>query len=192
MSATVLLALRALLARIPGIVYVAALVVVTLGLSGVALYHHGRTVGEVRVHRIVLADSTRTAVATVDTAHARSATVVHVAQRARGVSDATRRARVTARAAATAELLDLGLPKLHALVALDDTLLTRDSITIAVQAGAIDTLSAEIAARARLDALRVETIQIGAPEPDHHTTAKLVGGAVAGALAVLTLLHFAR
>lgn len=182
----------ALIAKVPGIAWVALLVVASLAAAGYALYRHGVVAGEVHVHRIVLQDSTCTAVAIANTAHQHSETVVAVAAKARGVSDATRAKREAVRTAALAELLDPGLPHVHELVALDDSLSRRDSVTIAVQAGAIDTLQAEIAARERLDSLRVETIQIGQPEPDHHSVTTVVAGAVAGALAMLALLHFAR
>ena len=144
------------------------------------MYYKGTHDAVQRGHRIALQDSTRAAVATVDTAHARSETVMHVAAEARGVSDATRAQRVAVKQAALSELLDPGLPKLAALVALDDSLSARDSVTIAVQAGAIDTLKAEIAARARLDTLRVNTIALDvAPPKESHAVRNTLLVAVA-------------
>lgn len=182
--------LAAVLRRVPGIAWVIVLVVATIGAAGYGLYHHGLTTGEARVHQVALQDSVHVAEERRDTAIAHSATVLRVADQARHVSEASRADRVAVRQAALAELLDPGLPHLHELVALDDSLSARDSVTIAVQAGAIDTLKAEIATRAQLDRLRVNMIELGAPVPDHHTTAKVIGGALAGVLAVLAILHF--
>lgn len=185
-------ALLALLRRIPLMAWVTAFVVASLVAAGIALYRSGVTAGEVHVHREALSDSVHVAEERKDTAAAHSATVVAVADKARHVSEATRADRVAVRRAALAQLIDPGLTHVHDLVALDDSLSARDSVTIAVQAGAIDTLTAEITARAQLDTLRVHQLELGAAEPDHHTTAKIVGGAVAGAALVLTAFRFLR
>lgn len=187
-----LAAILTLLKRVPVIAWVIAFVVLSLAAAGAALYHHGRTVGEVHVHQIALQDSTRTSVARVDTAQAHSDTVVRVATTARAISDSTRADRAAVRAAALAELIDPGLPKLQHLVALDDALSRRDSVTIAVQAGAIDTLLAERGARERLDSLRLHALVLGVPAAASHRTRYVVGGIVLGAAAVLALVRFAR
>lgn len=182
----------AFLAKVPGLAWVALFVVTSLVAAGTALYLRGVHHGEVTVHDRTLKDSVHVAVEKKDTAHAHSATVLAVATKARSASDALRQHRREARAAALPALIDPGLTTVHTLVALDDSLSVRDSVTIAVQAGAIDTLQAEIAARASLDTLRVNQIALAVSEPDHHTTAKIVGGAIAGVLAVLAVLHFVR
>lgn len=186
--AAVLLWLR----KLPGMVWVIAFVLAFLVAGGIAMYRTGYGAAERRGHQIALVDSVRSQTARVDTARAHSETVVRVAAKARAASDTLRSARVAAKQAALAELLAPDLPKITALIALDDSLLARDSVTIAVQAGAIDTLMAERAARERLDRLRVNQIALGTPAPDHHATAKIVGGVLLGVLGTLTLLHLAR
>ena len=186
------LALRALLARVPGMVWVIAFVLAFLVAGGYAMYRTGYGAAERRGHQIALVDSVRTQTARVDTATAHSDTVVQVAAKARQSSESLRAARVAAKQAALGELLATDIPKVQALVALDDSLSARDSVTIAVQAGAIDTLLAERATRERLDTLRVNQVAIGTPEPDHHTTLKIVGGAVLGLLAAATLHAMTR
>lgn len=165
--------------------------IAALSLAGGWLYWRGYAHGEDRVHRETLAVETPKAEARRDTAVAHSATVLAVATKARVSSDSLRAARVAAKQAALGELLATDVPNLTRLVALDDALSARDSVTIAVQAGAIDTLRAEIQARETLDSLRVETIRLGAA-PDHHTTLKIVGGALVGALAALTIHAMTR
>ena len=187
------LTVRALLAKVPGMVWVALFVLAFLVAGGYAMYHNGQAAGVKQERRKTLAVETPKAIARVDTAHAHSETVVHVAEKARGVSDSTRAEREAVRTAALQELCgDPRLPRIQQLVTLDDSLSRRDSVTIAVQAGAIDTLKAEIAARSHLDSVRVETIAVGQPEPDHHTVLKIAGGVFVGVVGVLTLIHFAR
>lgn len=180
------------LRKLPGMVWVIAFVLAFLVAGGYAMYRTGYGAAERRGHQIALVDSVRTQTARVDTATAHSDTVVQVAATARQSSESLRAARVAAKQAALGELLATDIPKVQALVALDDSLSARDSVTIAVQAGAIDTLLTERAARARLDTLRVNQLAIGVPEPDQHRTRYLVGGAMLGAGLVLTILHFVR
>jgi hypothetical protein len=180
------------LRRLPGILWVALFVVASLASAGWAIYARGVRHGEVHVHQQAVADSARTQAARVETVHVHAETEVTAATTARTASDALRAARVAAKQAALGELLATDIPKVTALITLDDSLSARDSVTIAVQAGAIDTLRSEIAARAKLDTLRVNQLAVGVPEPDQHRARYLIGGAMLGAGLVITFLHFAR
>lgn len=175
-----LAALLLWLRKLPGIAWVIAFVLAFLVAGGYAMYRKGYGAGETRGHQIALVDSVRTQTARVDTATAHSDTVVQVAAKARQSSESLRAARVAAKQAALGELLATDIPKVQALVALDDSLSARDSVTIAVQAGAIDTLLAERATRERLDTLRVNQVAIGTPRAQtHHLRDAATGAAVA-------------
>lgn len=180
------------LRKIPGIAWVIAFVLAFLVAGGYAMYRKGYGAAETRGHQIALVDSVRTQTARVDTATAHSDVIVAVAAKARASTDALLERRVAIRQAALGELLATDIPKVQALVALDDSIATSAKVASAVDAGAIDSLLHERATRQQLDTLRVNQVAIGTPAPDHHATAKIVGGIVVGILGTLTLLHLAR
>lgn len=174
--------LAALVSKLPGILWVALLVIATVVASGWAIYARGVRHGEVRVHQQALADSTRTAVAEVKAAEARSDTVVKVAAKARATTTELLERRVAVRHAALGELLATDIPKVQTLVALDDSIAAAATVSAAVDAGAIATVLAERAPRAHLDTLRVNAIALDVSTHESHAvrnTLLVVGAAVA-------------
>ena len=176
------LALRALLAKVPGIAWVIIMVACFLAAAGYGLYHHGETVGKVAVHRAAVRDSVTHQTATVDTATAKSDRVIAVAR------VAVRRS-AHGRATVQAVLTDTAQHVPPAIVAQVQAQLASDSATIAVQGAAIDTLLAERDARVTLDTLLVHQAAIEPPPRGHVVPVAVALGVVA---VVLTLLHFAR
>lgn len=177
------LALRALLARVPLIAWLIALITAAIIGAFAAIYHHGQSVGEERVHQIALVDS-------ADKAH----TLVKLAEaetdRRRGAAVvATRRAdegrvkRQALRDEVAPLLASLPAPVI-ALIHADDRQIARDSVALIVHA-AVD--SAWLVERdARIAADTVESHQIGHAEPPSHRGRFVAAGIViAGTLAYL-------
>jgi hypothetical protein len=182
------LALRALVARVPSIVWVIllALALIAGGLS--FTYCAGVREGKVTAHRIALQDSATKAhdLVRVHTAESDRRSDAATKQAAR--SDAGRLARRPVRA--EVEPLLAGLPDpVVRLIAADDAQIFRDSITIAAHVVALD--AARVERDARIAADTVEAHQIALPPGSPRKSPRMmyaVGGAVVGALAVLTLL----
>jgi hypothetical protein len=172
------------LAQVPGIAWVIAGVLMLI----VVGYCAGVRAGAVKVHRAALEDSTGTQLAAVATATTKSDRVVAIAHRARAISGSGRAKRELARLAVAAAL-DSAPPAIVQLVHSDDALLRQDSVTIAVQAAAIDTLLLERAARQQLDTLRAHELALGANDAGRALPIVFV---LATATAVLTLLHLVR
>ena len=141
-----LIAIRALLARVPTVIWVwivsAALVVSLIG----AAYWRGRHVEKVAIHRVALADSVVHRRVSVDTATRKSDSVIAIARTSvRSSSSGREHTRAVLDAAK-----DSTPPTVLEVVSEQ---LARDSTTIAVQTAAIDTLLTERGVRIKLDTL---------------------------------------
>lgn len=179
-----LLALRAVLARVPGIAWVILLVIAVLGLSAYGVYHRGERAGEGKVHARALSDSVVHQRAAVDTAVRKSDTAIAVARKAVRISTA---GRVSTRAVLEAEKDAIPADVFSAVI----EQLARDSTTIAVQAAATDTQLAERVARIQMDTLEVHQV-VFKPPGDGMTAgevAKYVGIAVLAVETVRLVLH---
>lgn len=148
------LALRAVVAKIPAIVWAIVAVCTALLVGGWILYRHGEHAGERKVVAAAHADTTRRAITAVATATGRTDSTVAVAHAARVTSDKGR--------AALAEVRALALPALDSapvvvqtLVAAQDTQIHQDSVTITKQSAAIEAAANERAERVALDTARV-------------------------------------
>jgi hypothetical protein len=185
--------------QLPAIAYVILFAVSLLGAAGYGLYQRGEQRGAQRVTRAARADTTRRAIATVDTATQATDRSVARAAAQRTRSDVgrteTRRA-----AAAVAELrgsaavvaaLDSTPTPVVELVtaqaeqlARDSVQIARDSMTIALHVVALDSAHRERLARAALDTARKHQQD---DKPPDAPTGRLgvvvgsVGGAAIGA-----------
>ena len=156
-----LLAVRALLSRVPGIVWVALLALSFVAAGGYGIYRHGVREGGVRVHRVALRDSVTHAVAVVDTATRKSDRAITIA-RTDVARSSTGRVHTRAILAAAQDSTPL------AVITVVEQQLTQDSTTIALQTAAIDTLCAERLTRAHLDTLREHEVVLKPPDDDNH------------------------
>jgi hypothetical protein len=185
MIAGALVTAKAILAKVPAIAWVILGTILLIVVGWLAAVHIGERRGAVRVERATVAAAIVHVQGKRDTARAKSDAIGKVAVKAKTASDT---GRAHTRAVIAAHLAETPPEVVQAV----NAQLERDSVTIAVHVAEVATLRAERPIDDKLDSLRVHQVEIGAPEPDHHTTAKIVGGVIAGAAAVLTLVHFAK
>ena len=182
------LALRAVLARVPGIVW-AFVFVAALALVGLAFtYHAGRVAGELSVRRDATQDSVRHAVAVLDTAVQTTERARRVATKLAAWGDTSRATRRALRDSVEAVLPTLPAPVVT-LIRRDDDQIRRDSATITAFAVVDSSWLAERRARIDADSLESHLARLEAA-PAHTHRAWYVVGAVA-AFAAGVLLHAA-
>jgi hypothetical protein len=183
-----MIGLRLLVSRVPGIAWVILLVLALLAAAGYGLYRHGEALGEVKVHRMALADSTVQQRATVQeaTQHADSAIVV-----AETAVDRTNVGRRRTRA-----VLDVARDSMPASAyQVVSEQLDRDSSTITLQTAAINELVTERATRIQLDTLLEHQVVFKPPGDDGTSLADVAKDVGVVALVVevirfiLQLLH---
>jgi hypothetical protein len=181
------LALRALLARVPSIVWVIllALALIAGGLS--FTYCAGVREGKVTAHRIALQDSATKAhtlvrVNTAETERRREAAVKQTKK-----SDAGRANRKILRA--EVEPLLAGLPDpVVQLIKADDAQLTRDSITIAFHVVADSAWHVERDVRIAADSVEADQIEVGVPEKKGRASLYVAGGVLLGVVLTVAAL----
>jgi hypothetical protein len=142
-----MIAFRLLLSRVPGIAWVILLVLTLLAAAGYGLYRHGEAAGEVKVHRVALADSTVQQRAAVQKATQRADSAIVTAHTAVASATIGRR-----RTRAVLESARDSMPASAFEIVSEQ--LGRDSTTIAVQTSAINDLVTERATRIQLDTLQ--------------------------------------
>jgi hypothetical protein len=177
------LALRALLARVPSIVWVIllALALIAGGLS--FTYCAGVREGKVTAHRIALQDSATKAhtlvrVNTAETERRREAAVKQTKK-----SDAGRANRTEV------EPLLAGLPDpVVQLIKADDAQLTRDSITIAFHVVADSAWHVERDVRIAADSVEAHQIEVGQPEKKGRASLYVAGGVLLGVVITVAAL----
>ena len=193
------LALRALLARVPGIAWVILLVLALIGASSYALYHHAEKVGERKVQRIARADTTKAAIGQLDTAtaHLDTALARAAATRPATVSTGHRRQQlrqtvtiVDPRTVTIAGKLDTVPPALVELLQADDAKIRADSVhQVATDAIAPAVAVTELA-HAAVDTALVHQRDAGDVAEPHHGHPVAIALAVVGTLGtVWALLH---
>lgn len=194
MIAAALLAARALLGRIPGVVWGIALCIVVLVGGAFAAVRLGERRGAVQVERTTVGQAVTHVLAQRDTARAKSDVVLKVAAKAKVASDT---GRATTRAILAAHL-DETPPEVVQAV---NQQLERDSVAIALPWAATSALLAERPVDDSLDRLRVRQVAIGAPAAASHwkrNTAIVLGVVTAVVVvpkagqALLTLFHIRR
>jgi hypothetical protein len=186
-------ALRAVwrvLASVPGIVYVAALVVALTAAAVAGIYDHGKAVGEASVHRKALTDSVvkeslahRVAVQQTD----RTIAVAHTATR---MADTNRTRRARLREAVVGALDSLPAPVVK-LIEADDALIRSDSIALVAAAHVETDFLAERGVAAELDTLRQHQVALG-PKPSKSRAALWFTGGFVAAVVLTFAVAAAR
>ena len=184
---TTWLALRLLLRRVPGVVWVIAFAVLLCALGAWGLYASGRRAGEVRVHRKALVDSIE-----------KTVLVQHVAveqtDRSRGAARTAERRSFDGRQKrnrlreAVVPLLDSLPDPVVRLIDADDQQIRRDSVTIAAYIAVDTTWARERLIAGDLDSLRVHQAVLGMGARHRGRTALYVaGGVVLGLVSALVI-----
>jgi hypothetical protein len=173
------------LRRVPGIAWVITLAVLIATVAAWSIFHAGVRHGEVKVQRAAVADSIVHVTAKLDSARARSDTLIRKATVAKVTSDS---GRAVTRAVIEAHLLETP----PAVVQAVNAQLERDSLAITAHVAPIIALVAERPIEEKRDSLRVNQVAIGVPARDSHWKQYVVGGALLGGGLVLTILHFVR
>jgi hypothetical protein len=171
------------LSALPGIVWVAALVLSLIAGGLAAIYYHGKTVGEASVHRKTLRDS----VDLTAIVHRRTITQTNAvraeAQSKHRMADSSRVIRSRIREAVIPSLATLPDPVVR-LIEADDQQIRRDSVALAAYVAVDTTWVREREVAADLDTLRQHQVALS---PSHgHRAWWFVAGAVTA-----TVLTFA-